>query len=60
MTRQEAQKLATDLVNKMTLEEMVSQLRFDAPGIHRLNVPEYNWCSGFRYYGRSVRGVFSR
>ena len=27
----------------MTLEERASQLRFDAPAIERLGIPEYNW-----------------
>ena len=43
MTREEARSKATALVNRMTLEEMVSQLRYDAPGIRRLGIPEYNW-----------------
>ena len=43
MNRKEAVKKATELVDQMTLEEMASQLRFDAPAIERLSVPEYNW-----------------
>lgn len=43
MTREEARKKAVELVGKMTLEEKMSQLRFDAPAIERLNVPAYNW-----------------
>ncbi len=34
---------AKDLVAQMTLEEKVSQLRYDAPAIDRLGVPAYNW-----------------
>ena len=34
---------ATELVDKMTLEEMAAQLRYDAPAIERLGVPAYNW-----------------
>ena len=34
---------AEELVSKMTVEEAAEQLRFDAPAIKRLNVPEYNW-----------------
>ena len=41
--REEAQKRAAELVDKMTLEEMASQLRFDAPAIERLGIPAYNW-----------------
>lgn len=43
MNREQATKKATELVEKMTVEEMASQLRFDAPGIERLGIPEYNW-----------------
>ncbi len=43
MTREQAKKLAGELVGRMTVEEMASQLRFDAPAIERLGVPAYNW-----------------
>ena len=43
MNREEAKKRATELVDKMTVEEIASQLRFDAPAIDRLGIPEYNW-----------------
>ena len=43
MTREKARKLAEELVGRMTVEEMASQLRFDAPAIERLGVPAYNW-----------------
>lgn len=43
MTREEARKKAEDLVSQMTLEEAASQLRYDAPAIERLGIPEYNW-----------------
>jgi len=32
-----------DLVSRMTLEEKVSQMVYDAPAIERLRVPAYNW-----------------
>ncbi|MBN1259497.1 MAG: glycoside hydrolase family 3 C-terminal domain-containing protein [Anaerolineae bacterium] len=32
-----------DLVARMTLEEKISQLIYDAPAIERLDVPAYNW-----------------
>ena len=32
-----------DLINQMTLSEKVSQMRYDAPAIKRLGVPDYNW-----------------
>ncbi|MDW3195032.1 MAG: glycoside hydrolase family 3 C-terminal domain-containing protein [Cytophagales bacterium] len=34
---------AADLVAQMTLQEKVSQMRYDAPAIPRLNIPQYNW-----------------
>ena len=43
MKRKTAQRLAKELVAKMTIEEKASQLRFQAPAIPRLNVPAYNW-----------------
>ncbi|MCR4654849.1 MAG: glycoside hydrolase family 3 C-terminal domain-containing protein [Lachnospiraceae bacterium] len=43
MTREQARQKAKELVSGMTIEEMASQLRFDAPAIPRLNIPEYNW-----------------
>lgn len=43
MNREEARQRATQLVDQMTVEEMASQLRYDAPAIERLGVPEYNW-----------------
>lgn len=35
----------------MTLEEAASQLRYDAPAIERLGIPEYNW------WNESLHGV---
>ena len=32
-----------DLVSRMTLEEKISQMAYDAPAIDRLGVPAYNW-----------------
>ncbi|MCL6458079.1 MAG: glycoside hydrolase family 3 C-terminal domain-containing protein [Gorillibacterium sp.] len=34
---------AKDLVSRMTLEEKVSQMLFNAPAIPRLGIPSYNW-----------------
>lgn len=43
MDRKSAAKKAKELIEQMTVEEMASQLRFDAPAIERLGIPEYNW-----------------
>lgn len=36
---------AKALVAKMTIEEKMGQMRYDAPAIERLGVPAYNWWS---------------
>ena len=41
--RERARERAIQLVEKMTLEEKASQLRYDAPPIKRLGIPAYNW-----------------
>ena len=41
--RTKAREKARELVGKMTLEEKASQLRYNAPAIERLGIPEYNW-----------------
>lgn len=51
MTREEARRKAEALVDQMTVEEMTTQLRYDARAIERLNVPEYN------YWGEALHGV---
>ncbi len=38
-----AQERAEALVAEMTVEEAASQLRYDAPAVERLGIPEYNW-----------------
>ncbi len=43
MNHAQAKAMAEKLVGQMTLEEKASQLRFDAPAIERLGIPEYNW-----------------
>ncbi|MGB7294618.1 MAG: glucan 1,4-alpha-glucosidase, partial [Candidatus Aminicenantales bacterium] len=37
------EKRVFDLVSRMTLEEKISQMRYDAPAIERLGIPQYNW-----------------
>lgn len=39
----EFEKLARELVGQMTIAEKCAQLKYDAPAIPRLGVPEYNW-----------------
>lgn len=45
MNRKEAEERAVHLVDQMTVEEMASQLRYDALAIERLHIPAYNWWS---------------
>ena len=51
MERQEAREKAVRLVSKMTIEERITQLRYDAPAIDRLGIPAYNW------WGEALHGV---
>lgn len=39
----EINKRARALVDQMTIYEAASQLRYDAPAVPRLSIPEYNW-----------------
>ena len=39
----EFRDFAEKLVDKMTIEEAGSQLRYNAPAIDRLDIPAYNW-----------------
>ena len=40
-----------DLVSRMTLDEKVSQMLYNAPAVIRLGIPEYNW------WGEALHGV---
>ena len=46
-----ARERAVDLVSKMTLEEKVSQLSYNALAVDRLGIPAYNW------WNESLHGV---
>lgn len=46
-----AQEKAERIVDAMTIEEQMSQLRYDAPAIDRLELPAYNW------WGECLHGV---
>ena len=41
--REDARRMAEELVSQMTVEERASQLKYDAPAIPRLGIPAYNW-----------------
>ena len=43
MNYTEARKKASELAEKMTLEEKCSRLRYDSPAVERLGIPAYNW-----------------
>ena len=43
MNREEARKKAEALVAQMDVLEAAAQLRYDAPALDRLHIPEYNW-----------------
>ena len=43
MTKEIARQKAKELVAKMTVEEKISQLLYNAPAIERLGIDAYNW-----------------
>lgn len=43
MLKSERDQRASALVSRMTLEEKISQLVYEAPAIERLGIPQYNW-----------------
>jgi beta-glucosidase len=47
-----------DLVSRMTLDEKILQMQFDAPAIERLGIPYYNW-SGECLHGIVNEGGFA-
>lgn len=51
MSRTKAREAAQRLVNKMSVDEQIAQLEYDAPAIARLNLPEYN------YWNEALHGV---
>ena len=45
---------AIALTDEMTVDEQISQLRYDAPAVERLGIPEYNWWNeGIHGFARS-------
>lgn len=42
-TRLTLDERVNDLVSRLTVEEKIRQMRYDAPAIERLGIPEYNW-----------------
>jgi beta-glucosidase len=43
MNREEAQKIASSMVDKMSIEERANQLVYTAKAVSRLDIKEYNW-----------------
>jgi len=37
------EKRADDLISRLSLQEKIDQLNYDAPAIEHLNIPAYNW-----------------
>lgn len=60
MTKETARQKAGQLVAKMTVEEKISQLLYNAPAIERLGVEEYNWWneSSHGIHGAGTTTVF--
>jgi beta-glucosidase len=51
MTHSEARQQAAEIVSKMTLNEKIGQISYQAPAIERLKIPEYN------YWNEALHGV---
>ena len=51
MDRETARKKAKELAGKLTIEEAVRQLSYQAPAVPRLGIPAYNW------WNESLHGV---
>ncbi len=60
MTKEAARQRAKQLVAKMTVEEKISQLVYNAPAIERLGIEEYNWWneSSHGIHGAGTATVF--
>ncbi len=60
MTKETARQKAKELVAKMTVEEKISQLLYNAPAIERLGIEEYNWWneSSHGIHGAGTATVF--
>ena len=51
MDRRWARQQAEELVGQMTVEEVITQLRYNSPAVERLGIPAYNW------WGEALHGV---
>ena len=51
MDRTWARERAAALVEQMTVEEVITQLRYNSPAVERLGIPAYNW------WGEALHGV---
>lgn len=55
---EQMQKKAREVISKMTVDEKISQMMNDAPGIERLGIKPYNWWSeGLHGVGRNGRAT---
>ena len=50
----ETKEYAKRLVEQMTLEEKISQMRYESPAIERLHIPAYNW------WNEALQDVYKR
>lgn len=51
LTHEEARRQAKVIVDQMTIDEKIGQIKYEAPAIDRLNIPEYN------YWNEALHGV---
>ena len=55
---EQMQKKAREVISQMTVDEKISQMMNDAPGIERLGIKPYNWWSeGLHGVGRNGRAT---
>ncbi|MDX9747606.1 MAG: glycoside hydrolase family 3 C-terminal domain-containing protein [Paludibacter sp.] len=55
---QEVEHRISDLISRMTVDEKINQLKYNAPAIERLGIPAYNWWNeglhGVARFGRAT------
>ena len=51
LTHEEARRQAKVIVDQMTINKKIGQIKYEAPAIDRLNIPEYN------YWNEALHGV---
>jgi beta-glucosidase len=57
-SKTDVEQRITDLISRLTIDEKIGQLKYNAPAIDRLGIPAYNWWSeglhGVARFGRAT------